>query len=177
MRVKGITFLRRSDGQEVVVQAVGSPLDPLTIKAGTGVNSVRIVFTQPFAQDAHLPTTAGKQDPDYQSHNVLVLVPQPKQGQLPYLPGALAIEAADTVRFDVFPVVGTVAANLPWPPNAYRLFLRASDDTVNKRVGVADKASDLALDGEPAVPGASTGNAISGDGVAGGDFNFPFTVA
>jgi hypothetical protein len=175
MRVKSVTFLRRSDGQETVVKAIASPLNPLTIKAGTGVNAVRIVFTQAFAQDTHVPTTAGLQDPDFKTHNVLVLVPQPKQGQLPYLPATLTIEAADTVRFDVISTPG-VAANFPWPPSAYQLFLRGNDDSAHKRPSLADTA-DIALDGEPAAPSAATGNAISGDGTPGGDFMFPFTVA
>lgn len=175
MRVKSVTFLRRINGQDTVVKDVASPLNPLTIKAGTGVNAVRIAFTQAFAQDAHVPTTAGQQDPDFLSHNVLVRLLQPQQGQLPYLPGALTIEAADTVRFDVSTAIGA-ATGFAWPPNGYQLFLRGNDDLAHSRPALFSK-SGVALDGEAAAPSAATGNAMSGDGTPGGDFTFPFTVA
>jgi hypothetical protein len=171
MRVKSVTFLRRGDGEQVV-QEIKSPLDKVTIKAGSFVNSIRIVFTTAFEQAAHVPTTAGLQDPDFQAHNVLVLALKPKQGQQAWLPGTLTIEAADTVRFDVINTTPPTAVLPPWPVGPYQLALRGSDAAAN-RPGLADKFGQ-ALDGEPIAP---TGGVISGDGVAGGDFTLTFMIA
>ncbi len=170
MRVKSVVFLRRGDGEQVV-QTVDSPLNKVTIKAGSFVNSIRVAFTAAFEQAAHVPTTAGAQEADYQSHNVLVLLLKPKQGQQAWLPGTLTIEAPDTVRFDLLDL-STPSGAPPWPAGPYQLYLRGSDSAAN-RLGLAD-TSGQALDGEPTAP---AGGAISGDGVAGGDFIFTFTIA
>ena len=172
MRVKSVTFLRRNDGEQVV-QEIKSPLDKVTIKAGSFVSSIRIVFTTPFEQAAHVPTTAGLQDPDYLSHNVLVLALKSRQAQQqPWLGGTLAIEAPDTVRWDVINTTPPTAVLPPWPVGQYQLALRGSDAGAN-RPGLADQFAQ-ALDGEPIAP---AGGAISGDGVAGGDFSLTFTIA
>ena len=169
MRVKSVTFLRRGDGEQVV-QEIKSPLDKVTIKAGTFVNSVRIVFTSAFEQAAHVPTTAGLQEADFLTHNVLMLALKSKQQ--PWLPGTLAIEAADTVRWDIINTTPPTANLPPWPAGPFQLALRGSDSAAN-RPGLSDQFAQ-ALDGEPIAP---AGGAISGDGVAGGDFTFTFTIA
>jgi hypothetical protein len=172
MRVKSVTFLRINDGEHVV-QEIKSPLDKVTIKAGTFVNAIRVAFTTPFEQAAHNPTTAGLQDPDYLSHNVLVLTLKSRQPQpQAWLPGTLTIEAADTVRWDVINTTPPTANLPPWPVGQYQLALRGSDAGAN-RPGLDDQFGQ-ALDGEPIAP---NGSAISGDGVAGGDFTLTFTIA
>ena len=177
MRVKSIDFLRRRDNTEQVVQHIETPLKPMTIKAGSGVNAVRIVFTQDYAIDlAHKPNTHGPQDPDFKLHNVQVVRLKPLENQLPYLPGTLTLEQTNAVRFDVIPQLATVAVLPPWPVGTFQLFLRGSDDTVNNRPGLSSTAG-FALDGEPMDPSAATGGAISGDGTPGGDFTFAFVVA
>ena len=124
------------------------------------------------AQDAHAPTTPGPDDANFQRHNVLVLPEEPLQG-IRYAPGALAIEAPDTLRFDL--LTGSPYSRGPqrgWQKGRYRLLVCGTQDAPSGRPALTD-LSGVALDGEPRAP---ANGAISGDGTAAGDFSITFTV-
>lgn len=173
MRVASVDFLRREDtGAEAVIASMVDPTAPTSVSIGRNVNAIRIRFTTPFAQDAHMPSTHGLGDPDFKRHNVQVL-PQDVLDHLDYVPGSLVVEAADTVRFDLFPDSPYVrGAKRGWQKGRYTVLLRGDDATAAGRPAINDLAG-LALDGEATV---LTAAAISGDGVAGGDFKAEFVV-
>jgi hypothetical protein len=173
MRVAGIDFLRREDtGAELLIASVSDPTSQTPVSIGRNVNAIRIKFTAPFAQDAHIPSTHVHADPDYKRHNVQVL-PQSVLDNLEYVPGTLDIEGADSVRFDLFPDSPYVRGNKRgWQKGGYVIYLRGNDATASGQPALVDMAG-KALDGEAIAPNPP---ALSGDGTAGGDFKTLFVV-
>ena len=172
MQVAAVDFVHRGPDGETVVTSVASPLTPIELPINGNTNAIRVRFTKPFAQDAHAPTTPGSDDANFQRHNVLVLPEEPLQG-IRYVPGALAIEAPDTLRFDL--LTGSPYSRGPqrgWQKGRYRLLVCGTQDAPSGRPALTD-LSGVALDGEPRAP---ANGAISGDGTAAGDFSITFTV-
>ena len=173
LRIASIDFLRR-DGpnRETRVAAVGSPLTATQVPIKGNTNAIRIRFTKPFAQDAHAPTTADLGEQNFERHNVLVLPERPLQ-QMRHVPGTLAIEAPDTLRFNLFPDSPYAQGpRLGWQKGRYRLRICGTDDVASGRRALTDLAG-VALDGEPA---SAADGALSGDGTAAGDFSITFIV-
>jgi hypothetical protein len=172
LRIASIEFLRR-DGpaRETVVARVASPSRPTEVPIGGNTNAIRIRFTKPYARNDHAPTTPTLGDQQFDRHNVLV-TPEEPLDQLRYVPGTLAFEAPDVVRFDLFPDSPYSRGALGWQKGRYRLRVCGTDDVPSRRRALTDIAG-VALDGEPRAPAAG---AISGDGTAAGDFSTTFVV-
>lgn len=173
MRVRSIEFLSRRNGGEAIVASVQSPLQDTLINIERHVNAIRIRFTKPFATNQHIPTTHGLKEADYKIHNVQVLPEKPIKNLL-YVPGTLAIETSDTIRFDLLPgspyILGGEGSG--WQKGRYRIFLRGTEQLSENRQALTD-TSNHAFDGEPIVP---TGGMLSGNGAEGGDFNAHFVI-
>ena len=118
------------------------------------------------------PSTPGSGDTDFQRHNVVITPEQALQG-MPYVPGTLALEAPDTLRFDLSPDSPySRGQDLGWQKGRYRIRLCGTDDAASGRRALAD-VSGVPLDGEPSAP---ANGGISGDGNAAGDFLTTFIV-
>jgi hypothetical protein len=135
-------------------------------------NAIRIRFSKPFAQDTHMPTTHAFGDPDYQRHNVQVLVVDENDVVATFMPGALRVDADDTITFLRKIPEQPSREPLPWPGGRFRLFLRGNDDQAHGHPALVDTTG-LAFDGEPIAP---ANGVMSGDGTAGGDFTANFVV-
>lgn len=172
MQVRSIDFIRRSAANaETPVASVQSPLQDTAVDINGKTNAIRIRFSKPLATDHRKPTTHGVNDPDFQLHNLQVLAQGPLD-QLPYVPGALVVEAPDTVRFDLFRESPYARGADGWQKGRYKIFLRGNEDLAHARQALADAAGN-ALDGEPVAP---SGGVLSGNGNFGGDFTAEFTV-
>ena len=114
-------------------------------------NAIRIRFSKPFAQDAHAPTTAGARRCGLPAAQRARLPEQLLQG-IRYVPGALAIESPDTLRFDL--LTGSPYSRGPqrgWQKGRYRLLVCGTQDAPSGRPALTD-LSGVALDGEPVRP-------------------------
>lgn len=172
LQVRSIDFIRRSAaGADTAVASVQSPLQNTAVDINGKTNAIRIRFSKPLATDQHQPTTHGVNDPDFQLHNLQVL-PERPLNQLPYVPGALVVEAPDTVRFDLSRESPYARGADGWQKGRYKIFLRGDEDLAQNRQALADTTGN-ALDGEPIAPAAGV---MSGDGAFGGDFSAGFTV-
>lgn len=171
LRVAAIEFLRHEAAGDKSVASVSDPRESTAVPIDGNTNAVRIRFTAAFAQNARTPTTAGANDNDFTRHNVLITPERPLQ-RVPYVPGSLVIEAADTIRFDLSPESPYSRGTSGWQKGAYRVRLCGVDDAAAKRLAIVD-ASGRALDGDPA---AASNGAISGDGIAGGNFEAAFVI-
>jgi hypothetical protein len=172
LRVAAVDFVHRGADGETRVVNVASPLTPTEVPINGNTNAIRVRFTQPFAQDAHAPTTAGTDEQNFQRHNVLVVPEEPLQ-DLRYVPGKITIEAPDTLRFDLLP--GSPYSRGPlrgWQKGRYRLLICGTEDAASGRRALTDVPG-VALDGEPSAP---ANGGISGNGTAGGDFSTLFVV-
>jgi hypothetical protein len=172
MRVRNVDFLNRTAGApESVVASVQTPLQDTPVDINRNANAIRIRFSKPFAQDQNIPTTAGLNDPDFKRHNVQILASQ-SLNNLPYVPGSLAIETPDTVRFDPSPESPYLRPGGGWQKGRYVIFLRGTENLPSNQRALAD-LTDTAFDGEPIAPAAGL---MSGNGTPGGDFNAVFVV-
>ncbi len=172
MRLRSVDFLRRNaDGAEVVVASMATPLVDTPVPIARNANAIRLRFDHAFAQDQHVPTTHALGDANFERHNVQVL-PQEALGDLAYVPGTLAIEAPDTIRFDLFPDSPYARGSRGWQKGRYRIALRGNENLPAQQQAVAD-LSGAAFDGEAIAP---AGGLISGDGTKGGDFSAWFVV-
>ena len=175
MHVSSVEFIERAAAGEHVLATMQTPLEETAVVGR--VAAIRVRLSKPFAQDSqNVPTTHGVDDPDFQRHSLQVRLAarDARVVGVPYVPGTLAIEAADTLRFDVALGTRVVDGNGNWPRAGVRceLVLRGSPGTAGQRPPLADTGGS-ALDGEPAAP---ANGVISGDGAAGGDFLAPFSV-
>jgi hypothetical protein len=170
MRVTSVEFLGRGWTPRDVVAIMQSPLQDTTVPIDRNPNAIRIGFSKSFAQDQHIPTTHGLNDPDFKSHNVQVL-PDEHLGGLAFVPGTLAIEAPDTIRFDLA-ASPYMRPSGGWEKGRYRLFLRGTEHLTENQQALAD-LDNKAFDGEVIEP---SGGVMSGDGTAGGDFAAYFVI-
>jgi hypothetical protein len=171
IRVRSVEFLAMEDDVLRVIRRVESPLDRITINTQEGLRAIRVQFTKPYAQDAHVPTTHASGDADPESHNVQVLTVNATGAAPTFVPGGLQLIPPDTIIF-VLNIPGRrTRGPRPWPVGTFRLFLRGNDVSAN-RPAITD-LNGASLDGEPSAP---ANGVISGDGVAGGDFVTDFTV-
>ena len=172
LRVKSIDFLQRTtDTGETLVASVKSPLVATALKLGGKTNAIRLRFNKPFAQNANKPSTPAMNDPDFERHNVLVL-PGKVINKIEFVPGTVAIEAPDTLRFDLFIDSPYSRGPLGWQKGRFRLFVRGTEDVARGRRALTDLAG-VPLDGEPSAP---ANGLISGDGSPAGDFFATFVV-
>ena len=172
LRVVSVEFLNRINAVDRSITQVKSPLKATGMTTRDGLNLIRVKFNQPFAQDIHVPTTHGPNDPDFRRHNVQVLRTDDGANAQPYVPGVLQIEAPDPIDFILNTTAPPVREPSLWPAGSFRLFLRGVDDVPRNRPAIFDLIA-RALDGEPIAPANSV---ISGDGTAGGDFTAEFIV-
>ncbi len=173
LRVAAIDFLRRGgpDGERLIA-SVASPLSPTQLSIEGNTNALRMRFTKPFSQNERRPSTPGPGDSDFQRHNVVITPERVLQG-VSYVPGTLALEAPDTLRFDLFPDSPySRGRELGWQKGRYRIRLCGTDDDASGRRALADVAG-TPLDGEPSAP---ADGGISGNGTAAGDFVTTFIV-
>jgi hypothetical protein len=174
MRLQKVDFLNRlTSGTEALIATMVNPLVDTMIDIERGVNTIRIVFTQAFAQNQRKPTTPGVNDPDFKRHNVQIL-PDDILSNVPYVAGTLTIENASTVRFDLAresPYFRQQGAG-GWQKGRYRVFLRGNENLPSGQPALGN-ASGAAFDGEPIAPASGV---ISGDNTAGGDFIGAFVI-
>jgi hypothetical protein len=176
LRVRGVEFLLRAATGERVVATMKTPLESTLV--AVQFNAVRIAFNRALAVDGRCkPTTHGLNDLDFAAHNVQVLIKDPearKRFGIAYVPGSLTFESPDALRFDVSMESGMVDARGSWAIGTMncQLYLRGDDNPAKNRPALGDTNGSL-LDGEPKAP---AGGAISGDGVAGGDFIADFRI-
>ena len=174
MRLQKVDFLNRlTSGTEALITTMANPLVDTMIDIERNMNTLRIVFTQSFAQDQRIPTTPGVNDPDFKRHNVQIL-PDDILNNVPYVPGTLTIENATTVRFDLAresPYFRQQGAG-GWQKGRYRVFLRGNENLPSGHRALGNTSGD-AFDGEPIAP---AGGVISGDNAAGGDFIGAFVI-
>jgi hypothetical protein len=171
LQVRSIDFIRRDDGAETPVASVASPLQSTAVDIDGKTNAIRIRFTRELATDQHKPTTHGPSDPDFQVHNVQVLPERPSRA-LPYVPGSLVVETADTIRFDLFKESPYSRGADGWQKGRYKILLRGDEVLAQGRQALADTEG-KPLDGEPVTP---AGGVMSGAGGPGGDFSAGFIV-
>lgn len=172
MRLSSIGFLNRAaTGGETLITTMVNPLVDTVIAIGRNMNALRIRFNQPFAQDQRVPTTPGINDPDFKRHNVQIL-PDDILNSVPYVPGTLTIESADTVRFDLSRESPYFRRQGGWQKGRYRVFLRGSENLPSGHPSLGN-TSGVTFDGEPIAP---AGGLISGDNSAGGDFVGAFVI-
>jgi hypothetical protein len=173
LRIAAIDFLRRGGpGGEQVVARVASPLAPTELPLDGNTDAIRIRFTKPFARGEHAPTTPGLGDRDFERHNLLIVRDRPLE-RMPYVPGTLALEAPDVLRFDL--LADSPYSRGPgrgWERGRYRLRVCGTDEPAKQRRALTDVAG-VALDGEPSAP---ADGAISGDGTPAGDFSMTFVI-
>ncbi|MCM5680495.1 hypothetical protein M8A51_13250 [Schlegelella sp. S2-27] len=171
MRLETVDFIARlTNGMESPVTTMANPLVDTPVDINRNMNTLRLRFSQPFAQDQRKPTAPGLGDPDFTRHNVQIL-PDDVLGGLPFVPGTLTIEGADTVRFDLFPDSPYVRGG-GWQKGRYRVMLRGNEDLPAGKPALGNTEG-TAFDGEPIAP---AGGLISGNGTAGGDFVGAFVV-
>jgi len=169
--VRSVEFL---DANHQVIAAVGNPNAVTKVPIRKAGRSIRVRFTGAFDQVVHKPTTPNVADPNFKRHNVLVLPEGGPRFGLEYVPGTLVIESADTLRFDLGRESPFFEAQFGgWQKGALRMRVFGDDDAAIPRRAIADLAG-TGLDGEPIVP---VGGVMSGDGNAGGNFTFVFTVS
>ena len=172
MRLSSVGFLNRTaTGGETPITTMVNPLVDTVIAIGRNMNALRIRFNQPFAQDQRVPTTPGVNDPDFKRHNV-VIVPDDILNNMPYVPGSLTIESADTVRFDLSRESPYFRRQGGWQKGRYRLLLRGNENLPSGHPSLGN-TSGATFDGEPIAP---AGGVISGDNSAGGDFVGAFII-
>lgn len=172
LQVQSVDFLRLTPGAgEAVVASIASPLEITEVDIGGQPNAIRVRFNKPLATDQHAPTTPAAGDANYELHNVQILANDQLDG-LPYVPGNLTLEAADTIRFDLDPESPYRRSGGGWQKGRYRIYLRGDESLPNHRQALAD-TDGVALDGEAKAP---AGGVISGNGSAGGDFNAEFVI-
>jgi hypothetical protein len=172
MRLQRVDFLSRVvGGPEALVTSMGNPLVDTMINIGRNMNAIRMSFDQAFAQDQHVPTTHGVNDPDFKRHNIQI-VPDDILNGVPFVPGTLTIESASAVRFDLHRESPYFRPQGGWQKGRYRILLRGTEDLPNGRQALAN-TSGVAFDGEPIAP---AGGVISGDNTAGGDFIGAFVI-
>lgn len=173
MRLTKIDFLNRAAaGGEAVIVTMTDPLQDTLVNIGRNVNALRISFTQAFAQDQHVPTAPGINDPDFKRHNVLI-IPDDVLNNVPYVAGSLTIEGPDTVRFDLSRESPYFRRQGGWQKGRYRVLLRGNENLPSSQQALANTAG-APFDGEPIT---LAGGVISGDNTAGGDFVGAFLVS
>jgi hypothetical protein len=171
MRVKSVEFLGGPNHE--VIAAVQSPLDVVSVPIRKQANSIRVKFTQAFDQGAKAPTTPGPGDSSWKRHNVLVTPESDRQPGHDYVPGSIAFEAPDTLRWDLYPEPPFYSPRYKgWQKGTRRLTIFGDPDPGAHREPVSN-TSGIALDGEPIAPGAGV---VSGDGTPGGIFTLLFRV-
>lgn len=172
MRLQKVDFLNRlTSGAEALITTMVNPLVDTMIDIARNMNTLRIAFTQSFAQDQRAPTTPGVNDPDFKRHNVQIL-PDDILNNVPYVAGTLTIESANTARFELARESPYFRAQGGWQKGRYRVLLRGNENLPFGQQALGN-TSGVAFDGEPIAP---AGGVISGDNSAGGDFIGAFVV-
>ena len=172
MRLVAVDFVARSANGESTVATMVNPLVDTPIAIERNINALRLRFSQAFAQDARKPTTPAPGDATFERHNVLILADDVLNG-VPYVAGTLAIESADTARFDLSPDSPYMRGQTGgWQKGRYRVALRGNEDLPAAKPALGNAAGD-AFDGEPIAP---AGGFISGNAASGGDFVGTFVV-
>lgn len=177
MHVRTVEFLGLArNGQERRIGELRTPEESVALTEHLG--AIRIGFDIPFAPTGpRSPTTAGVNDPDFQTHNVQLRLSREvtEMTGLRYLAGKLVVEDSRTLRIDVARGTRLVNRNGGWLANraiGCEIFLRGTAGAADNQPELAD-GSGNGLDGEPRPP---FGGVMSGDGTAGGDFIASFTV-
>jgi hypothetical protein len=172
MRVKSVEFLGGPNDDQVIA-AVQSPLGETTVPIRQQGRSIRVKFTQAFDQGANKPETPGLNDANWKRYNFLVTPEGGPAFGLDYVPGSLAIEAPDTLRWDLNPETPFYGrAYKGWQKGRLRLTIYGDPDAAAGRLPMTNTAN-AALDGEPIAP---AGGVMSGDGSPGGTFTTTFQV-
>jgi hypothetical protein len=148
-----------------------TPMQDTKVDIDGKTNAIRIRFTRALAGGQHKPTTHAPGDADFTLHNVQVL-PESPLGGLPCVPGTLALEHPDTIRFDLSDESPYSRGADGWQKGRYRIVLRGDEDLAQHRPALAD-LDGKPLDGEPVAPASGV---ISGVGGPGGDFSAFFVV-
>lgn len=172
MRLEAVDFVARlTNGMESPVTSMANPLVDTPVDITRNMNTLRLRFSQPYAQDQRVPTAPGLGDADFTRHNVQIL-PDDVLGGMPFVPGTLTLESPDTFRFDLFPDSPYVRAPGGWQKGRYRIVLRGNEDLPSGKPALGNTAG-AAFDGEPIAP---AGGFLSGNGTPGGDFVAAFVV-
>lgn len=171
MRLDTVDFVARTPDGEALVTTMANPLVDTPVDIARNMNTLRLHFSQPFAQDQRKPSAPALNDANFQRHNVQVL-PDDVLNGMPYVAGTLAIEGADTVRFDLSPESPYMRRQGGWQKGRYRIVLRGNEDLPGGKPALGNLAGE-AFDGEAIAP---AGGHLSGNGTPGGDFVGAFVV-
>jgi hypothetical protein len=169
--VRSLEFLNAN--QQVVLAVTDPTAALIDVPVAKGARAIRVRFTGKFSQAAQKPSSPNTGDPNYKSHNVLVLPQHPPVFGMDFVPGKLVIENATTIRWEVNPESRFFNSHFSSiQEGAYTFTLFAQDDPVAARRGITD-TSNVALDGEPKP---FDGTSESGDGNPKGDFPIMFRM-
>lgn len=147
-----------------------------TAELNKQVAAIRFNFDNAFAPSgSRKPNVAGRNDPNFKTHNVQlrVLPPLDDEFSTPFIAGKLTLEDAKTFRIDFEHGTRLINQDGRWRANLRvdcEIFLRGNPEAAGAEL--AD-ANGIALDGEPKLP---AGGVMSGNNSPGGDFIATFTV-